>query len=105
MELDTYTVDGVTYTEFGDVVETTAGPYCGCCNRGGRKVSKIRHANAASIKACYANQAAREADAEAEIQAEAAQLRHLENAGYDEARAQEDWEWRMGVRDPQWEMV
>lgn len=104
METDsTYTVDGVTYTEMGDVVEAPTGPYCGNCNRGWRReydIPKVRHADSASVKACYAAQAERDADAAAEAALDLATERYWEDRGVEESQAHDAWEASRGVVHP-----
>lgn len=97
-----YTVDGIHYTEDGDVAHTERGPYCGECNRYAYRMgmAKRRHADARSVAMCYAIAKSREEDARAEYDAEMATERHYENRGYWETRAQEDYERACGVLDP-----
>lgn len=79
-----------------EVKVTATGVRCG--NHGRTAPGEhIRHANTVSVRECYRLTAQMEADQAAEIAAELAYERHLEDRGYWEARAQEDWEERHGV--------
>lgn len=79
-----------------EVKATATGVRCG--NHGRTAPGEhVHHANPASVRECYRLTAEMIADQEAEIRAELAYERHLEDRGYDEARAQEDWENRNGV--------
>lgn len=82
----------IDYAGQYEVAETTTGPRCR--NHGH---DLVRHANAASIRECYRLTRQMQADMDAEIAAELAYERHLEDRGYWDARAQEDYEARMGV--------
>lgn len=75
------------------VRETETGIRCGNHPRG----VKVRHADVESVKACYALTRALEAEQAAEQAAELAYERHLEDRGYWDARAQDDYERRTGV--------
>jgi hypothetical protein len=77
------------YDWVGYPIETPTGPICGLCH--------VRHLNVQAIRDCYAIAREQEAQVEADIAMEAAQLRHLENRGYDDARAQDEYEARNGV--------
>lgn len=76
-----------------------------CGNRKVHGTTRATHETIAQIKLCFSRpqgvesieEAWRAAEAKAEIDAEMGYERHLENAGYDEARFQEDMEARMGV--------
>jgi hypothetical protein len=81
-----------THDDLGEVVETASGARCG--NHGS---ARTYHANAASVRECYRISRARDDEQAAEIAAEAAIERHLENAGYDDARAQDAYEAQYGV--------
>ena len=86
----------VEWTGQYEVKVTATGVRCG--NHGRTAPGEhVRHANPASVRACYRATAEMIADQEAEIAAELAYERHLEDRGYWEARAQEDWENRNGV--------
>lgn len=65
---------------------------------------RFYHPTAADVRDCY-TEAAREADDEALMegvrQAEMGYERYLEDRGYEAARAQEEYEARMGINDPQ----
>jgi hypothetical protein len=75
---------------------TEAGARCG--NHGRTKHgSHVYHANTASVRACYQLSAEMEAEQAAEIAVELAYERHLEDRGYWEARAQEQWEQTYGM--------
>lgn len=75
------------------VKETATGVRCGNHGRGVR----IYHANSVSVRECYSLMVEALAYQEAEARAELAYERHLEDRGYWEGRAQEDWEERHGV--------
>jgi hypothetical protein len=79
------------YDWLGYPLPTETGPRCGMCRRG------IRHIDLAAIRACCDITREQEEQAEADSRLEDAQLRYLENRGYDEARAQDDYEARNGV--------
>jgi hypothetical protein len=81
------------YDDLGEVVITDSGVRCGNHGRG----EKIHHANSASVRECYRIDRERIAESNAEIAAEQAYERHLEDKGYWEAKAQDDYEARMGV--------
>ena len=79
-----------------EIKVTETGVRCG--NHGRTSPGEhVHHANPASVRECYRQTAQMEADQAAEIAAELAYERHLEDRGYWEARAQEDWEERYGV--------
>lgn len=79
----------VTYTDHGYPITTTHGVLCGCCGH--------HHQNPAAVRECH-DIAREQAEAvEACRQAELACERHLEDRGYDAARAQDDFEASMGV--------
>lgn len=71
--------------------KTTAHIRCGCCLG--------RHTTTTEVRDCYAERDEMQAQMDAEIAAEAAVERHLEDRGYWDARAQEDYERRCGVID------
>lgn len=73
----------------GYPVVAETGPRCGSCSR--------RHSTVAAVRLCHAIAAEQIEQQEADARLKAAQLRHLEDRGYDEARAQEDYEARNGV--------
>lgn len=78
------------------IKQTDAGVWCG--NHGRRaRGQEIRHANTASVRACYQLTAEMNAEQEAEAAIELAYERHLEDRGYHEARAQEAWEQTNGM--------
>lgn len=97
--------DGVEHTDdqYPSVLRTEEGPYCGQCNRGWRKGdgAKIRHANGAAVRMCYAVAAEVDADSAAEVAAELANERSFENRGYWETQAEAAWDAQRGVRDEQ----
>ena len=100
--MDYITVNGVECTDeqYPSIRQTEEGPYCGRCNNGWRKAEKmprIRHADSAAVRMCYAVATEMEADMYADYEAEMAVERHFEDRGYYEARAQDDYEARMGV--------
>lgn len=74
--------DGVGYP-----IPTPTGPYCGNCK------SRIRHIDVEAIKLCYWI----EQDQQQQVENELAAERALEDRGYWDARAQEDWEAANGV--------
>jgi hypothetical protein len=76
-----------------EVKATGTGVRCGNHHRDDRTY----HADAASVRECYRLTAEQDADSRAEIAAELAYERHLEDRGYWEARAQEDFERNHGV--------
>lgn len=79
-----------------EVRRTQTGTRCG--NHGRTKPGQhVHHANPASVRACYELTAQMDADQAAEIAAELAYERHLEDRGYWEARAQEQWEETHGM--------
>lgn len=81
---------GVTYTpDFGDVLQTVSGPRCGMCDG--------RHLNAISVLACHQNAWNQWQQCEDDAAAERANERALEDRGYWESQAQDDYEARMGV--------
>jgi hypothetical protein len=87
----TLTMTRPGYDTFGYPAAATTGPYCGNCPRG------TRHVNVQAIRDCYA---IAQEQCEAHEDAYAAELaveRALEDRGYDEARAQEDYEARTGA--------
>ena len=79
-----------------EVKVTATGVRCG--NHGRTAPGEhVHHANPASVRECYRLTAEAIADQEAEIRAEQALERYLEDRGYDEARAFENWEARHGI--------
>jgi hypothetical protein len=86
----------IEWTGQYEVRETATGTRCG--NHGRTAPGEhTYHANPASVRECYRLTAQMEADQAAEMTAELAYERHLEDRGYWDARAQEDWEERHGV--------
>ena len=77
----------------GCPVATDAGPRCGNHYRG----TKTHHNSVAAVKLCYAITAEQVAEVEACAAAEQGYERYLEDRGYWEAQAQDDYEARMGV--------
>lgn len=75
--------------EYRYPVVTPRGVRCGQC--------QAHHANADTVRECYRITAAQEATVRAEQAAELAYERHLEDRGYWDARAQDDYEERHGV--------
>lgn len=75
------------------IEETDTGVRCG--NHG--KVGVAFHTSAAAVRACYALGRELDAQAAAEHAAELAVERALEDRGYWDARAQEDYEASHGV--------
>lgn len=67
----------------------TGGVRCGAC--------KVRHNSTAAVRYCHDLYRTQIAEQEAEIAAERAIERYFEERGYEEARAQEAYEARMGV--------
>lgn len=82
------------YDWLGIPVPTATGPYCGPC--GGRRAG-IRHIDVAAIRACAAYISDNEWAVEDDHRAEQAAERALEDRGYWEARAQDEYEARNGV--------
>lgn len=82
------------YDDWGLPAQTVEGVRC--ANHGDWRVY---HFDAAAVRACFTVTAQMQADQDAEIAAEQAYVRHLEDRGYWEARAQDDYEARMGVID------
>lgn len=58
---------------------------------------KTYHQNVEAVRACYAITREQEAQQKAELAAELRNEQWFENRGWDEARAQEDWEASRGV--------
>lgn len=79
------------YDTAGYPLNTTTGPRCGNCRNG------VRHATVAIIRACYVIEADQHLQMINEQAAEAAYERHLEDRGYWEAQAQDDYEARLGI--------
>lgn len=86
-------MDTITFDDFGFPVGTDTGVRCG--NHCSADV--VRHINVAAVRECYRRWRELEDDAKAEHDAEMAVERALEDRGYWEARAQEDYEAQMGV--------
>ena len=79
-----------------EVKATATGTRCG--NHGRTSPGQhVFHANPDSVRECYRLTAEAIADQEADLAAEQALERYLEDRGYDEARAFEDWEARHGI--------
>lgn len=79
-----------------EIKVTATGTRCG--NHGRTAPGEhTYHANPASVRACYRLSAEMIADQRAEIAAEEAYERFLEDRGYEEARAQEAWEQTHGM--------
>jgi hypothetical protein len=74
------------------ILRTAAGVRCGNHGRVARG-HEVRHANTASVRACYQLTAEMNAQQAAEIAVEQGYERYLENRGYDEARDEEDREF------------
>lgn len=81
--------------EWGAPVELASGVRCGAHGRG----TPIYHESAAAVKLCYAVAREMEAQSRAEAEAELRNERWFEDRGWEEARAQEDYEARMGMVD------
>lgn len=98
-------INGVECTDdqYPSIRQAEEGPYCGQCNRGWRKGdgTKIRHANGASVRMCYAVAAEMDADAQAEHDAEMVVERFYEDRGYWETQAEAAWDAQRGVWDEQ----
>jgi hypothetical protein len=77
------------YDFIGYPIATPTGPICGSC--------RAHHIDVAAIRTCHDITAEQNAQQEDDFRLEVAQLRHLENWGYDEARAQDEYEARNGV--------
>lgn len=86
----------VELTDQYDVKVTETGVRCG--NHGRTQHGEhVYHADPESVRECYRLAAEMIQQAEADIRAELAYEQHLEDRGYWEARAQEDYEQRHGV--------
>ncbi|WBB94129.1 hypothetical protein [Verrucosispora sp. WMMC514] len=83
----------ITCDEFGYPVITDTGIRCGNHHPG----EDARHESVTAVRDCYRRAAEEEAAAEADAAAELAAERALEDRGYWDARAQEDWEAAHGV--------
>lgn len=83
----------ITYDDFRFPIATPTGVRCG--NHYAADI--VRHANVAAVRECYRRWQELEDDAKAERDAEMAVERAFEDRGYWDARAQEDYEARMGV--------
>lgn len=81
------------YDAWGAPVHLKAGVRCGSHGRDNR----VYHESAEAVRRCYAVRNEMEAEQAAELAAEQAYERHLEDRGYDDARAQEVYEQRNGV--------
>lgn len=84
---DTLTRPGYDWIGYPTATET--GPRCGRC--------QAPHINIEAIRDCHTIAYAQEEQADADARAEASYERHLEDRGYDAARAQDDYEARNGV--------
>ena len=78
---------------FGRPLSTTTGIRCG----NHHPEDRIRHTNAAAVAECYRLMYDDYDQQYADLRAELAIERYLENRGYDDARAQEAYERSMGV--------
>jgi hypothetical protein len=78
--------------DFGYAAELATGIRCGAHGR-----VKVYHDSTETVRYCYAKMRSDIAEQEAEAAAELAYERHLEDRGYDEARAQDEYEQRNGV--------
>lgn len=79
--------------DYGYAEELATGIRCGNHPRG----LKVHHDSVATVQHCYAVRYSQEADQMAEQAVELAYERHLEDRGYEEARAQDEHEARNGV--------
>lgn len=86
----------IAFDDAGFPVLTEAGPFCGNC--GGRKAG-ARHSSGEAVKHCYWITQAQAQQAEDDWRAEQAAERALEDRGFWEARAQDDYEAANGVID------
>lgn len=84
---------GFTRDAFGFPIDTATGVRCANHNPD----NQTRHENADAVRECFRFTYELDAAAEADHAAELAVERWFEDRGYDEARAQEDHEARMGV--------
>lgn len=78
--------------DFGYAQELASGIRCGAHGR-----AKVYHDSTETVRYCYAKMRSDIADQEAEVAAERAYVRHLEDRGHYEAQAQDEWERRNGV--------
>lgn len=85
-------MNAFTTDEWGYPAKTATGVRCG--NHGS---ARVRHDNTEAVRACYEQAEGDRRQADAEYDAEMAIERYLENRGYDDARAQDEYEQRMGV--------
>jgi hypothetical protein len=81
--------------EYGYAEHLTSGVRCG--NHPGLRPAKIYHDAAETVRYCYAQREAEQAEQRAEQAVELAYERHLEDAGWREAEAQERYEQQMGM--------
>lgn len=82
------------YDFIGYPIPTETGPLCGNCSS---RTDRVRHINAQAVRTCYIAEREQREEADACYNAEMAYERHLEDRGYDEARAHDAHEARMGV--------
>lgn len=78
--------------EYGAPVWLESGVRCGS-----HGAQRVYHESAAAVRTCYAVMRAEMAEQQALQEAEARNERWFEDRGYWEARAQEEYEERMGV--------
>lgn len=79
--------------DLGYAAELASGIRCGAHPRG----VKVYHDSVETVRFCYAVMRDQQAQQEAELAAELRNEQWFENRGYDEARAQEQWEAERGV--------
>ncbi|WP_431728522.1 hypothetical protein [Verrucosispora sp. TAA-831] len=82
----------ITYDDFGFPIVTTTGIRCG-----NHHDDNARHETVDAVRECYLRWHQLDEDANADHAAEMAAERALEDRGYWDARAQEDWEAANGV--------
>lgn len=85
----------IDYDSTGYVIETTTGIRCGSHGR----FEKVRHANVDSVRECFRIHRSQDLQQQAEIAAEQAYERQLEDAGREESLFQDEMEARLGVID------
>jgi hypothetical protein len=81
--------------DLGYAAELDGGIRCGAHPRG----VKVYHDSVETVRFCYATMREQIAQQQAELAAERANERYFEDRGWEEARAQEDYEARMGMVD------
>jgi hypothetical protein len=79
------------YDWLGYPLPLETGILCGMCRRG------VRHISVQAVRDCHEITREQEEQADADGRLEDAQLRYLENRGYDDARGQDEYEARNGV--------